>query len=118
MRDDSLHVDMGTRTRSPKKYAIRAIVFQEGDWLLARCMEYDLVAQARNLRQLSRALQVLIVGHVAVRLRHKQPPFRGLPRAPEKYWTMYRQSRLILPAPAFRLDKLQSRGILVAPPQL
>ena len=118
MRDDSLQVDMGTRTRTPKKYAIRAVVFQEGSWLLAQCLEYDLVAQARNLRQLSRALQVLIAGHVAVRLRHKQPPFRDLPRAPDKYWTMYRQSRLPLPAPVFRLDKLKSRGIVVAPPQL
>jgi hypothetical protein len=109
---------MGTRSRTPRKYAIRAVVFQEGDWLCAQCLEYDLVAQARSLRQLSRALQRLIVGHVAVRLRHKQPPFRDLPRAPEKYWTMFRQSRLTLPAPMFRLDTLKSRGIVVGPPQL
>ena len=115
---DSLQVGMGTRVRTPRKYVIRAVVFQEGDWLCAQCLEYDLVAQAKSLRQLSRALQRLIVGHVAVRLRHKQRPFRDLPRAPEKYWAMFRQSRLTLPAPMFRLDILKSHGVVVAPPQL
>jgi len=115
---DSLQIGMGTRARTPKKYVIRAVVFQEGDWLCAQCLEYDLVAQAKSLPQLSRALQRLIVGHVAVRLRHKQQPFRDLPRAPEKYWAMFRQSRLTLPAPMFRLDILKSHGVVVAPPQL
>jgi hypothetical protein len=115
---DSLQVGMGTRARTPKKYAIRAVVFQEGEWLCAQCLEYDLVAQAKSLRQLSRALQRLIVGHVAVRLRHRQQPFRDLPRAPEKYWAMFRQSRLTLPAPMFQLDILKSHGVVVAPPRL
>jgi len=72
---------MRNRARAARRYAIRA------------------VAQAKSLQQLSRALQRLIVGHVAVRLCHKQPPFRNLPRAPEKYWAMFRRSRLKLPAP-------------------
>lgn len=118
MGGDSLQVGMGTRARTAKKYAIRAVVFQEGEWLCAQCLEYDLVAQAKNVRQLSRALQRLIVGHVAVRLRHEQQPFHDLPRAPEKYWAMFRQSRLTLPAPMFRLDALKSHGVVVAPPQL
>lgn len=118
MGDDNLQVSMGTRSRAAKKYAIRAVVFQEGEWLCAQCLEYDLVAQAKSLQQLSKALQRLIVGHVAVRLRHKQQPFRDLPRAPEKYWAMFRRSRLTLPAPMFRLGALKSRGIVVAPPQI
>lgn len=95
---------------------IRAVVFQEGEWLCARCLEYDFVVQAKTLQQLSRALQLFIVGHIAVRLRHKQRPFHDLRRAPEKYWAMFRRSRLTLPAPMFRM--LKSRGIVVAPPQI
>ena len=106
----NLLVSMGRWTRSAKKYAIRAVVFQEGEWLCAQCLEYDLVAQGKTLQQLSRSLQRLIVVHVAVRLRHNQPPFRDLPRAPEKYWSMFRKSRLTLPAPMFRLAALKSRA--------
>lgn len=118
MGGDTLHVSMGTRARTAKRYVIRAVVFQEGDWLCVQCLEYNLVAQAKSVQQLSKALQRLIAGHVAVRLRHKQEPFRDLPRAPEKYWAMFRRSRLILPAPMFRLGALKSHGVIVAPPQL
>jgi hypothetical protein len=106
---------MGSKPRATRKYAIRAVVFQEGEWLCAQCLEYDLVVQAKSLQQLSRALQKLIVGHIVVRLRHKQEPFRDLPRAPKKYWAMFRQSRLKLPATMFKLGVLRSRGAVVAP---
>jgi hypothetical protein len=111
-------VSMGSRSRPTRRYAIRAVVFQEGEWLCAQCLEYDLMAQAKSLRQLSRALQRLIVAHVAVRLRHKKQPFRDLPRAPAKYWVMFRRSRLTLPAPMFKLSILRSHGVVVAPPQV
>jgi hypothetical protein len=117
MRSDNV-VSMGNKRRAARKYAIRAVVFQEGEWLCAQCLEYDLVVQAKSLQQLSRALQKLIVGHIVVRLRHEQQPFRDLPRAPEKYWAMFRQSRLKLPAAMFKLGVLRSRGVVMAPPQV
>jgi len=51
---------------------IRAVVFQEDEWLCAQCLEYDLMVQAKNLKQLVRALQKIIVGHIAIRLRYNQ----------------------------------------------
>jgi hypothetical protein len=71
-----------------------------------------------DLPQLSKALQRLIVGHIAVRLRYKQQPFRDVPLAPEKYWVMFRRSRLKLPAPMFKVGALRSHGIVAAPPQV
>jgi hypothetical protein len=106
------------REANTRKYVIRTVVFQEGEWLCAQCLEYDLMVQAKNLKQLFRALQKIIVGHIAIRLRYHQQPFQDLPRAPEKYWAMFRRSRLELPAPMFKLRLLRSRGIVVAPPQV
>ena len=116
--DNGNVISMHRRPRAVRKYVIRAVVFQEGEWLCAQCLEYNLVAQAKSLNQLSRALQRLIVAHVAVRLRHKQQPFRDLPRAPEKYWAMFKRSRLKLPAPMFRIGALRSRGVVVAVPRV
>ena len=118
MRSDNLDIGMGTEARAPRKYAIQAVVLQEGEWLCVQCLEYNLVAQAKSLPKLWRALQQLVVGHVVVRLRRGQQPFRDLPRAPAKYWTMFQQSRLALPAPMFKLGALRSRGVVVAPPQV
>jgi len=111
-------VSMRNRARTVKRYANRAKVFQEGEWLCARCLEYGFVVQARTLPQLSRALQLFLVGHIAVRLRHNQRPFHDLRRAPEKYWSMFRQSRLRLPAPVFKIGVLKSNGVVIAPPQI
>lgn len=111
-------VSMRGRPRAVRKYVIRAVVFQEGEWLCAQCLKYNLVAQAKSLKQLSRTLQRLIVAHVAVRLRHKQQPFRDLPRAPERYWAMFKRSRLKLPTPMFKIGALRSRGVVVAPPRV
>jgi hypothetical protein len=118
MAGDNLDVTIRPRTGVARKYTVRAVVFQEGEWLCAQCLEYDLVVQAKSLPRLSRALQRLIVSHVAVRLRHKQQPFRDLPRAPEKYWMMFRRSRLALPAPMFKLATFRSRGVVIAPPRI
>lgn len=115
MPGDKLDVIMKSKRRARRKYAIRAVVFQEGEWLCAQCLEYDLVAQAKSLPKLCRALQRLVIGHVAVRLQHGQRPFRDLPRAPAKYWTMFRESRLAIPAPMFKLGVLKTRGVVVAP---
>jgi len=106
------------REANTRKYVIRTVVFQEGEWLCAQCLEYDLMVQAKNLKQLFRALQKISVGDIAIRLRYHQQPFQDLPRAPEKYWAMFRRSRLELPAPMFKLRLLRSRGIVVAPPQV
>ena len=118
MDTDNLDTRMSTKGTAPRKYAIRAVVFQEDERLCAQCLEYNLVAQAKSLPKLYQALQQLIVGHVVVRLRHGQQPFRDLPRAPSKYWTMFRESRLALPAPMFKLGALRSHGVVVAPPQI
>ena len=42
-------VSMSSKSRAPRKYAVRAVVFQEGEWLCAQCLEYDLMVQAKNL---------------------------------------------------------------------
>jgi hypothetical protein len=44
MRSDNV-VDMGNKPRVARKYSVRAVVFQEGEWLCAQCLEYDLAVQ-------------------------------------------------------------------------
>lgn len=103
---------------SIKRYTIRAVVFQEGDWLCVQCLEYDLVTQAKSLPQLYKAFHRLIIGHIAVRVRHKQQPFTGLAPAPQKYWAMFRRSRLTLPAQMFSFNGAKTQGFVVRPPEL
>jgi len=117
MRNDNV-VIVRNKRRVPRRYAVKAVVFQEGEWLCARCLEYDFVVQAKTLQQLSRNLQLFVAGHIALRVQHAQQPFQDLRRAPDKYWAMFKRSRLKLPAPMFKLGVLKSNGVVIEPPQI
>ena len=108
---------MKTRRRTSRRIALRAVVFQEGDWLCVQCLEYNLATQARTLRQLYKDLHRLILGHIAVRLRHNQRPFEGLPRAPQKYWNMFERSKIPL-STQVGFEPVKSNGLVVLPPEV
>jgi hypothetical protein len=109
---------MKAKQRIPRKIPIRGVVFQEGDWLSVRCLEYDLATQGRTLAQLYRNLNRLIVGHIAVRLHHNQRPFQALRPAPRKYWDLFKRSKIPLSADTSNVRGVRSNGFVVPPPEL
>jgi hypothetical protein len=109
---------MKARRRPPRTIAIRALVFQEGDWLSVRCLEYDLATQARTLPRLYESLHRLVLGHIAVRLHHDQRPFEGLRPAPRKYWDLFERSKLPLSDETLSFTPMKTNGLVVPPPKL
>ncbi len=108
---------MNTKRKAARKIAIRAVVFQEGDWLCVQCLEYNLATQAPSLDELYKGLHRLILGHIAVRLHHNQQPFEGLPRAPRKYWNMFARSKIPLSARKSFVP-VKTDGLVVPPPEV
>jgi hypothetical protein len=98
------------------KTKLRVVIFQEGDWLCAHCLEYDFATQARSLEALRLGLERMIAGHVAVSLAHGLKPFANRRRAPEKYWTLFRRSKITLPRQGF--VAIKRRGIKIPTPEI
>lgn len=73
---------------------ISAILFQEGEWWSAQCLEYDIAAQARTLSDLRYELERVLCSHVLVSLENGRRPFDGLKAAPQKYWDMFAGAKL------------------------
>jgi hypothetical protein len=96
---------------------LRIVIFQEGQWLCGHCLEYDLATQARNLDDLLYDLERMIVGHIVLSLENGVKPLRNGRRAPEKYWLMFRRSKIALPRPRFGA-KTKRRGIRVPTPEI
>jgi len=95
---------------------LRIVIFQDGEWLCAHCLEYDLATQAKNLDDLRYDLERMIVGHIAVSLANGLKPFRNGRRAPEKYWAMFRRSKISLPSIKFSLgltEAVRGSGMLI-----
>ena len=73
------------------KYQVRAVVFKDGDWWIAQCLEYDLVSAARTLDDLKGELLAQLEFQVAYSLRSGREPFAGFRQGPARYWKMYEE---------------------------
>ncbi len=70
---------------------ISAVVFQEEGWLVAQCLEYDIAAQAKTLKDLEYELGRLLIAHIVLNTDAELVPFDALPPAPQIYWEMFEQ---------------------------
>ena len=96
---------------------LRVVIFQEGEWLCAHCLEYGFATQARSLDQLRFAIERMIAGHIAISLANGLKPFKNRRRAPEKYWKLFRQSKISLPPQSFGL-RVKRSGIRIPAPEI
>jgi hypothetical protein len=61
-------------------------------WWVAQCLQYDLAAQAKSLRDLLYELERTLVGHVVVSEEKGLEPFEHLPAAPQMYRDMFAEA--------------------------
>src|SRR5438105_15834309 len=94
---------------------LRVVIFQEGEWLCAHCLEYDFATQAKTLEDLRYAIERMIVGHIAISLANGLKPFRNERRAPKKYWTLFERSKIVLPRESLKIKK---RGVKIPTPEI
>lgn len=80
-----------------KNLQVRTVIFREGDWWVAQCLEFDLAAQAKTVKDLAYEIQRVIVGHMVVCKQEGIRPFEHLPKAPDKYWDMFNEGLELSP---------------------
>ena len=75
---------------------IHAIVFRKGELLVAQCLEYDIATQAQDLKALFYEIERILAAHVLVAGKDGAEPFAGIPRAPNRFWAMYKDAAATL----------------------
>ena len=65
---------------------------EEGRWV-AQCLDVDIAVQAKTEGDLPYELGLTLVGRILAADNLGIDPFDGLPRAPERYWDMFRDAR-------------------------
>ena len=96
---------------------LRVVIFQEGEWLCAHCLEYAFATQAKTLDELRYGIERMIVGHIAISLANGVKPFKNRRRAPEKYWKLFRRSKISLPPQSFGL-RIKKSGVSIPTPEI
>ena len=84
----------------PQKMLLRAVIFKRGEWWIGQCLEHDIGAEAKTLKQARYELERSIVAHIVVAVENQLEPFKGVPPAPDRYWKMFDEGlRLESPEP-------------------
>jgi hypothetical protein len=96
---------------------LRVVIFQEGEWLCAHCLEYDFATQAKTLDALRYGIERMIAGHIAISLANGLKPFKNERRAPKKYWTLFERSKISLPQQSFGF-KIKGCGVKIPTPEI
>ncbi len=102
-------------------HSMHVLMFREGDWWVAQCLEIDLAAQAKTIDGLVYELGRVIVGTSVIRIENGLPGIEELPPAPEFYWKAYQRAMTISPdlhprfqssvgvPPAFMIPQIEMR---------
>jgi hypothetical protein len=68
---------------------INVVIFREGDFWVAQCLEYDIAAQAKSLRDLQYEIQRTLAGLIITATEAKEGRFEHIAPAPKRYWEMF-----------------------------
>ena len=75
---------------------ISVVLFQEGEWWTAQCLEYDIAAQAETVPALCYEFVRVLFGHMIANTELGREPFEGIEAAPEEYWHMFTDAKVHL----------------------
>jgi len=74
------------------KKKLNLLIFKENDWWVAQCLDYDIAAQARTLKDVQYEIQRVLVGRIVMAEKLEIDPFEGLSPAPEGYFKMFQDT--------------------------
>ena len=68
------------------------VFFEEEGWWVAQCLERNLVASARDPRDLKRKLDAVIRVQIEADRAAGVEPFSQLPQAPRRFWQLFQSA--------------------------
>jgi hypothetical protein len=79
---------------------IRVIVFQDADYWVAQCLEYDIGAQADDVDTLMARLEVALKAEFNESMERHGKAFEGIEAAPQRFQSMWeRRARSVAMTP-------------------
>lgn len=84
-----------TEPMTAPAFNISAVLYEEGDWWIGQCLQYDITAQANSLPELQYELERVLFAHLCAGMAENRTPFEGLPPAPQKFWRMWQAGSAI-----------------------
>ena len=94
---------------------LSVLLTQEGDFWVAQCLEYDIAAQGKDLREVKFRFAQTVVSQIAINVRFEQSPLEDISQAPEQYWNKFHDASVLgrepIRVPEFVPPAYQIKGI-------
>ena len=87
-----------------KEASLHLLIFRDGSWFVAQCLEYDIAAQARTLMDVQYEFQRILAGRVFTAKKLGIDPFEDIPPAPGEYRELFNNVKKTLRVELKRID--------------
>lgn len=68
---------------------LHVVVFPEGEYLVAQCLEHDIAVHARSMSDLKFRFYMVLVDHVLTDIEAGREPLDRVPKAPQMFWDRF-----------------------------
>lgn len=72
-------------------YNLDVVLIEYDQMWSAQCLQYDIGAQGKTLKDVIYELQRSLIGYIAICAAEDVEPFTNLPIAPDKYWQLWKE---------------------------
>lgn len=86
-------------------FDLRVVIYRQGRWWLAQCLEVDIAAMGENLSALEKELRRLLLGYQLLAEEKGAEVFAGMKPAPSRFFEMWEQA-------AFKAEPTQPQAAL------
>lgn len=70
---------------------LTVLFIRQGRFYIAQALEHDISAQGSTIRRAKHAFEQAFIGRVLLDRRMKREPLSNTPRAPERFWELFRR---------------------------
>ena len=84
---------------------------------VAQCLQFDIAAQGRSLKDAQKAFERVIHGQIMLDLHQGRQPLAGIKQAPREYWSMFEESERLADHRPLRLPEGIPPAFMIAASQ-
>ena len=78
---------------NPEHVTLHVVVFHDGEWWIAQCLEYELCTAKKRLEELPAEIRRFLTVQILGSLELGIDPFSNLLPAPKRFWKMFEHAQ-------------------------
>lgn len=87
--------------KKKKKFTVKVLFLQEGDYWVTQGLEYDVAAQGKTIAEAKKSFENTFLGQIVLDIKENRKPLEGISKAPEEFWNKFKEAKHLKDAKPF-----------------